>query len=146
MCCEGKPVEMTSTVSPWAEKGGQELMGALTQGMQQGAQAMPQDMFNQWLAASQVDPMQMMGANIMSQMYGGGFGGGNPYQMPQPGMGQGMPPGMAGQGMPMGGGMEQQPMGGMPPMGQPQMGGQQPFMMQGRPPGFDPYASRPAGM
>lgn len=111
---------------PFAAQGGQDVMSQISQGMRQGAQPMSPEIFNQWTAATQVDPMSLMGANIMSQMYGGGFGGGNPYQMPQPGMGQGIPPGMMGQGMPMG------------------MGGQQPFMIQGRPPGFDPYAARPA--
>jgi len=123
-------MEMQPTVSPWAETGGKQIMGAITKGMQTGAQPMSPEMFNQWVAATQVDPMMLMGGNIISQMYGGGFGGGGGYQMPQPGMGQGIPPGMMGQGMPMG-----------QPMGMPQ-GGQQPFMMQGQPPGFDPYAAR----
>ena len=116
-------MEQVSTLSPWAEQGGQNVMGQISQGMQGGAQPMPPEMFQQWLAASQVDPMSQMGANVMSQMYGGGFGGGNPYQMPQPGMGQGMPRGMAGQGMPMG-------------------MGQQPSPFANMPPGFDPFAAR----
>ena len=104
---------------PFAAQGGQNVMGQISQGMQRGAQPMPEEMFQRWLAASQVDPMSMMGANIMSQMYGGGFGGGNPYQMP--GAQPGMPPGMAGQSTPF-----------------PRGGG----TFAGIPPGFDPFAAR----
>jgi hypothetical protein len=80
MCCEGKPVEQISQISPWAEQLGQQTAEMIGQGMQQGATPMPQDLFGAYMGAAQMPSFSFGPLQYLDQMYGGG---GNQWQPQQ---------------------------------------------------------------